>query len=278
MVILYGLVRRWMDDFAAGTMVAGLCCFPSAPVLQVAYTESLSLMLVVLALRALSLRQHGRFVVFAALLAVTRPVLLPLGALSAGVWLVRWYRRRDSPFPLRERVRSGLASGACLMLIGAWPLTAAIVTGDPAAFTTTMSAWPTNKTLGGPEVNWLSLAAANPLTLGGFVAPVLAVVMYAAIRRPARLMPGAWRWWAPLYMVYVLAATKPSNGILRYLLLAMVPLAPLAEPRAPQGKRAERMVQIAIPALFAVAGLVGQYYWVLKVFTIDVDPLMQPFP
>jgi hypothetical protein len=33
-----------------------------------------------------------------------------------------------------------------------------------------------------------------------------------------------------------------------------------------------------MPLLTAVAGLVGQYYWVMNAFTIDHDPTRQPFP
>lgn len=277
-VVLYGMVREWMDDYAATTLVLALCCFPSAPVLQVAYTESMSLLLVVLALRALSHRRHGWFLVWAALLSVTRPLLLPLGLLAAAAWVLRWRQRDKVEFPRRDRVVAAVACSVCIAMVGVWPTVAAVVTRDPSAFTETMAAWPTNKSLGGPAVNWLTLAAAHPAVIGAFVLPVLALVAYAAIRPPARALPVTLRWWAPIYMLYMFAATKPSAGILRYILLAIFPLSPLLEPRTTSGSRADSVMQWLVPVAFAVAGIVGQYYWVMEIFTIDEAPSVQPFP
>lgn len=277
-VVLYGMVRDWMDDYAAATPVLSLCCFPSAPVFQVAYTESMSLLVVVLALRALSTQRHGWFLTCAALLSVTRPLLLPLGLLAAAVWVLRWRRRDVVEFPRRERVIAAVACAVCVAMVGVWPTIAAVATRNPLAFTETMAAWPTNKSLGGPAVNWLTLAVANPAIIGAFVLPVLVLVAYAAVRRTAMALSTTARWWAPIYMVYMFAATKPSAGILRYILLAIFPLAPLLEPRTTSGNRADAVMQWVIPAVLAAAGIVGQYYWVMKVFTIDQSPLVQPFP
>ncbi|WP_457185343.1 hypothetical protein [Nocardioides sp. P5_E3] len=277
-VLLYALVRDRMDEYAAVTLTLALCCFPSAPVLQVAYTESMSLLLVVLALRALSHRSYGWLLVWAALLSVTRPVSLPLALLCSVVWLIRWRNRDDEEFPVRERWVAAASAAACFAMVGIWPAIAAVATRNPTAFTETMAAWPVNKSLGGPAVNWLTLAAMHTLAVGAFVFPVLALVLYSAIRRPTRLLPAAWRWWAPVYMVYILAATKPSAGILRYVLIAVFPLVPLLEPRSSTTSRADAMMQWLVPCLFALAGLVGQYYWVTKIFTIDEAPTLQPFP
>ena len=65
-----------------------------------------------------------------------------------------------------------------------------------------------------------------------------------------------------MYMVYMFAATKPNAGILRYILLAIFPLSPLLEPRTKSGSRADAVMQWLIPATLALAGVVGQYYWV----------------
>jgi hypothetical protein len=276
--LLYSLVRDRMDDYAATTLVLALCCFPSAPVLQVAYTESLALLLVALALRALARREYGWFVGWAVILSVTRPVLLPLAAVCFLVWIIRWRNRRTEEFPQRERWVAGAAGVTCVALTGAWPTIAALATGDATAFTATMAAWPTNKSMGGPSVNWLTLAMTQPAVIGAFVLPVLAIVIYAAVRRPAAALPHAWRWWAPVYMLYILAATKPNAGILRYVLIAIFPLAPLLEPSAQTGKRSDIVLQWSVPLLFAFAGLVGQYYWVTRIFTIDEAPSLQPFP
>jgi hypothetical protein len=266
------LVRRWLDDFAAGTLVLGLCCFPAAPVLQVAYTESMALLVVVLALRALEQRHYGQLVLWAAVLAVTRPVLLPLGLLAGLVWLTRWRRRHHEDFPLGERWRFAAAIACCGALVGAWPLVAGIVTGERSAFTDTMASWPTNKEFGGATVNWLTLTAQEPLAWGLVVLPVLALVLWAAFRRPSRPIPGAVRWWGPVYMLYILAATKPSAGLLRYLLVAIFPTMPFLEPEAAARTRADKVVRLVLVGGLAVAGLVGQYYRVMRIFTIQQAP------
>ena len=276
--LLHGMVRRWLDDFAAGTLVLGLCCFPAAPVLQVAYTESMALLVVVLALRALEQRHYGQLVLWAAVLAFTRPVLLPLGLLAGLVWLARWRRRHDEDFPLAERWRSAAAIACCGALVGAWPLVAGIVTGERSAFTDTMASWPTNKEFGDATVNWLTLTAREPLAWGLVVLPVLALVLWAAFRRPSRPIPGAVRWWGPVYMLYILAATKPSAGLLRYLLVAIFPTMPFLEVEASARTRADKVVRLVLVGGLAVAGLVGQYYWVMRIFTIQQAPDQQTFP
>lgn len=278
LTILYGMVRRWTDDFAAASLVLGLCCFPAAPVMQVAYTESLSLLLVTLAILALVHRRYGWLLVCAALLSVTRPVLLPLALLGSLVWLVRWRRRAEEEFPLRERWIFAATCAASLALVGVWPLTAAIATGEPGAFTDTMAAWPVNDAFGGPLVNWLTLAAGDPLGWGLIVLPVVAMVVWTAVRRPARDLPPAARWWAPVYMLYILAATKPSAGLLRYLLLAIFPMMPLMETAGAAETRADKTVRLLLLGTLVVAGLVGQYYWVTRIFTIDRAPDLQTFP
>ena len=276
MVVLHGMVSARVDQRAATGLVLALCCFPSAPVFQVAYTESLALLLVVLALRALTDRRHGWFLLFAALLSVTRPVLLPLAAVAGIVWLLRWRRRSDVPFAPRERWVSGAAAVACAAMVGAWPAIAAVVTRDPGAFTDTMAAWPANKAMGGAGTNWLTLALDYPALLVLPVLPLLALALYAALRRPARALPPTWRWWGPTYIVYMLVATKPSAGILRYVLLAVFPLAPFLEVSNDDGDRTA--ARRALTAALVCTGLVGQYFWVTEIFTIDEAPVGQLFP
>lgn len=277
-VLLYALVRERMDDFAAVTVVLALCTFPSSPVLQVAYTESMALLFVVLALGALSRRSYGWFMVWAVILSVTRPVLLPLAAVCLLVWWLRWRNRHTVAFPRRERWIAAAAGISCVALTGAWPAIAAISTRDTTAFTATMAAWPTNKSLGGPLVNWLTVAVANPAVIGAFVAPILVITAYAAIRQPASALPSAWRWWGLIYLLYIFAATKPNAGILRYVLIAVFPLVPLLETRSASGRRLDSVMQWVVPLALALAGLVGQYYWVTRIFTIDESPSLQPFP
>jgi hypothetical protein len=276
--LLYGMVRRWLDGFAATSLTLGICCFPAAPVLQVAYTESLALLLVVLAIGALSSRRYGWWLSWSILLAVTRPVLLPLALVGALAWLGRWRRREVEDFPARERWVFAACCATCLAMVGLWPAVATVVTGEPGAFTETMAAWPVNREFGGATVNWLTLSVRDPLGWGIVVVPVVALVAWTALRSSARALPGAARWWAPVYMLYILAATKPSAGLLRYLLVAVFPTMPVLEKRDAPGTGADRVARIVFLAVVSTAGLVGQYYWVTEVFTISNSPEHQLFP
>ncbi|MDR7253779.1 hypothetical protein J2X46_002769 [Nocardioides sp. BE266] len=275
---LYAMVRTRMGDPAAARLVMAVSFFPSAPILQVAYAEGMALLLIVGSLWALAHRRHGWLVGFAALLAVTRPLVLPLALLSGIVWLTRWHRRRDVDFPTRERWTCAAATVACAALAGAWPGIAALVTGEPTAFTDTMAAWPGNEVWGGATTNWLTLSVRYPLALGSFVFVVLALAVFAATRKPARSLPVALRWWGPSYLLYLMVATKPSMGIVRYLLLAIFPLSPLLEPSTPATSRAGAAARWVLPVLLAVAGVVGQYYWITYVFMVDGTSSFQAFP
>jgi hypothetical protein len=278
MVVIYGMVRERLDDHAAKTLVLALCLFPSAPVFQVAYTESMALLFVALALKALTKRAYGWVVVWAALLSVTRPVLLPLAMLIALVWVLRWRRRHVEAFPQRERVVLAMVGFTCMAMVATWPVIAAVVVRDPGAFTDTMASWPINKALGGANVNWLTLTWEYPALLGLLVFPLIAVVVFTALRPGGRSWPTTWRWWAPIYVLYILIATKPSAGILRYMLLAMFPLAPLLRAKpGPSGTPDAVARAVCVIALVGM-GLVGQYFWATEIFTIDRAPDRQILP
>lgn len=264
--LLYALVRGLIGDAAATRLVMAVCFFPSSPIFQVAYSESMALLLVVAALWALAGRRYGWLVVCAALLSVTRPIVLPLALLSGIVWIARWRARDREPFPRRERWIAAVATVVCAGLVGVWPAIAAVATGELGAFSDTMAVWPGNKVWGGAGVSWLTVAVDHPGSVGILVSVVLALALFTALRRGAQSLPVALRWWGPSYLAYMIVATKPSLGILRHLLLAIFPLAPLLEPVAPAESRGARAAQWALPVLLAVAGVVGQYFWITHAF------------
>lgn len=278
---LYAMARARLGGAAATRLVVAVSFFPSAPILQVAYAESMALLLIVAALWSLVHRRYGWLVACAAMLAVTRPLVLPLALLSGVVWLIRWRRRRDVAFPPAERRAAGAATLACAGLAGLWPGIAGVVTGEPTAFTATMAAWPGNEAWGGATTSWLTLSLRYPLALGLLVFVVLALAFFTATRKGARALPVALRWWAPSYLTYIMVATKPSMGIVRYLLLSIFPLAPLLEPmeqRRAGDRRLLAAARWAPPVVVAVAGVVGQYYWIQYVFMVDGTSAFQTFP
>lgn len=278
LVLLHRMVRSRMGDAAATRLVLAISFFPSAAVFQVAYTESMALLLLVLALGALTAGRLGWFVVVAAVLAVTRPLMLPLALVCGLVWVTRWWFRDRVAFERSERVRLALAAASCLALAGLWPLIAALGTGEAAAFTESIASWPGNAELGGAAVNWLTLSVVRPWPIGAIAVTVLAVAVLA-VRRPAvQPLPLAVRWWGPAYLLYMLAVTKPNAGIVRYLLLSILPLAPLLSPQPGEQSRGATTMQWVLTAQLVLVGVIGQYYWVSHVFTIDVAPQRQLYP
>lgn len=276
-LLVYRLLMTRADSFVATTAVLGLCSFPASPILQVAYSESLALLLVVTALVLLTQRRYGWLVVVAFALCLTRPLTLPLAAVIGVHWLVRW-RRSDDLFPVRDRLWAGGAALASAMFMGVWPLIAAVVTGTTDAFTATIAAWPGNSGDQGLLTNWLVLAATGVGPVTVFVLMVLMFLLYAVFRRGSRNLGADVRAWSLIYPVYMLAVTRPNAGVLRYLVLAVGVLWPLPDLVPERESRVQFVVRWAMPILFAIASMVGQYYWVTRIFIINGDPGMQPFP
>lgn len=276
-VLLYALVRRRGDEFGALTIVLALCCFPAAPVFQVAYTEGLTLLLVVVALGFLAGRRYFLFALTTLGLALTRPLMVPLAAVLVVHAFLRFRRRSEDPFPLRERALLTVLTVYLLGLVALWPITAAVLTRTPNAFAGTISAWPGNQGGRGMLTNWLTLAFTVG-AVGLFVAVIILVIAYAVLRPRSSFLGVELRAWSLAYPLYMLALTRPNAGIVRYLLLSVGTVWPLAEVRPEEETRAEVMIRWVFPLLFAVLGLVGQYYWVTRVFTINESPAVQPFP
>lgn len=280
MVLLYRLLLSTAGPFVAGATVACLCAFATAPALQVGYTESLALLLVVLALTALRQRHYGWLLVVATALSLTRAIVLPLAAVIAIHWLVRWRRRSTAdPFPVRERIVAGSAAVTVALLTGLWPAVAGLVTGRADAFVVTQAAWPANQGSQGLLANWFAEAAATP-TLGN-VLPlllILATLLLIVARRPAAAWGVELRWWALVYPLYLLAATRPTPSALRYFMLAVVPLWPFPDPIPAGETRSQRTLRWSLLSFLVALGLVGQYLWVTGVFTISESPETQPYP
>ena len=122
--------------------------FPTAPVLQLAYTESLSLALLLGVLWTL---QRGWYLGTAGLMllvGLARPIAVPL-AVVIGVHLLRQlYRWRRAPAgevgpPIGRGslLRLFVATAAAGAASVAWPVIAWRGTGEPNAYLETMSAW-----------------------------------------------------------------------------------------------------------------------------------------
>jgi hypothetical protein len=258
-VVVFVLVSEVLDRRRALICVALLFSFASAPVFQVAYTESLGLLLVA---TALLLIRRGR------LLAATLPVVLlgftrnlapVLVFVVVACWVVAEVRaRRSGTRPPRWRfaVLGASALGASV----AWPATVAVLTGDADAYTTTLSAWPgfTGSLLRPPWLAALSDSSAATVVVSLFFIGGFATVL--ASRSARAWGVELWSWTVGL-LLFVVATTSATTSIVRYLVLAF-PLGLVLTPPA-DNERTRRVQDLVVLAACAL-GLATQYVWVDK--------------
>lgn len=252
-VALAGLVRR-----VAGTRVGVATALlvsvaPASPIFQMAYTESMALLVLSLALTALVARRYVLAVPAVLLLALTRPIAAPFAAVVLVHAVVRWRRRASDPFPLTQQaavVCLGLASGAASLL---WPTVVGWRTGRGDGYAATMAAW---RSSGEVELFGPTLDMARFL-LGERGGVVLLVVLAAALLLAflgpwARPLGPELRAWALAYPLYLAAVLEPWTSTFRYLLL-LFPLATLL---------AVASRSRAYLASLVAAGLAGTVVWV----------------
>jgi hypothetical protein len=264
-VVLRLLTRVAGRRVAVGAVVL-LCTFPASPVLQIAYSESLALLLLALALWWLVERRYLLCGVAVVALSLSRPVAAPFAVVVLVHVLVRWRAARSGghdPFPPAQRLQVialGLVAAASTLL---WPALVGVVTGVPDAFRLTQGAWrtsgrvePFEQALGIVRLLW---GDSGPwyLLLGVLVLAALVLSPWGR-----RLGPEL-QAWSLAYPAYLLAATEPWTSTFRFLLLAF-PLGAMAAIAA--------RWRWAV-AVLAVAGLLLEVRWVdeLLVFSPPAD-------
>lgn len=273
MVALFTFVRPRMGTFGAAALVSGVMAYVTAPILQVAYTEGLAMLLIVLFLAAVDRRRLGLALTVAVALSLTRPIALPLGVVMGVTILRDWLVERRVATSALVPVKGIVVTGAVFLTVGLWPSVAWAVTGRPKAFFETQASWPVNSGgLGG----WLGdMVRFTPLGLVG-----VAVVLYVALvtsRPSARVWGSELRVWSIAYPLYLIVASRPSPSILRYLMLSIAPLWPFPGLGLAY-VRDNRWLRAVVLGAVIVVGLGMQYLWVRGVFTVAHDPSQQPFP
>lgn len=270
-LLFHRLMRVWLARGAALLATTLFCVAPLSPIYQVAYAESLQLVLLLAALLLLIERWFVPLAFVVTAMALTRPSGLAF-ALALALYAVwRWSRRAIDPFPPRERltvvVVTAVAGGAGL----AWPGIVALLTGDLTGYTDTELAW-RRPYIGAVELvpfapwwqgaQWLFGEVLGPVILIGALALCAAAFALPAMRR----MPVELRCWIVAYAVYLLAVFFPQSSTFRLL----VPLAPVLgavaagalSPRWPRGVRIALAVALVVASVAAQAGWVHIAWWV----------------
>jgi hypothetical protein len=267
-VVALMLLQRVAGRHAGLAGVVLLCAFPSAPTLQIAYSEALGLLLLAVALLWLVNRRYALAAVVVVLLALTRPVVAPFAGVVLVHLLVRWRARRVDPFPTAQRLQVvglGVVSAASSLL---WPAIVGWSTGANLAYAHTQAAWRTSGEVRPFSPTWwiarlLFGDDALLVVLLGTLTYVAIVVSPWGRRVGAELQA-----WLLAYPAYLLAATEPWTSTYRYLLL-MFPLGSVAAGIL----RSRPRLMWAVVVLLALFGLALQVRWVdqLLVFVPPTD-------
>jgi hypothetical protein len=270
MCVLDRMLTPRCGRFVAALTVLAVCCAPAAPILQFAYTESVGLLLVLLALRTLEARHYGRMMIIGAVLALTRPITAPMALVAAAQFVVRWRRREGEAFPRREQVSLALTTVGLAAMAVVWPVVNGLVVGDMSAYAETQRAW--RKVAGDRGDSWLgSLAHGAPT--GRWVVVVLAAGLLVLIAWKARPWTLGTRVWTVVYPLFILATTPATSSILRYLLL----IGPAWWPAPGIGSRVtSTRSRVLLASAVAVVGLTTQYLWLRSYFVITPGSLGHP--
>ncbi|RWZ64791.1 hypothetical protein ELQ92_08230 [Labedella populi] len=262
-LVTYRLFREHLD---AGTALFGVVIFsvaPVAPVFQVAYAESLHLLLLSLALLLLVRRRYGLLMPVVVVMGFTRPSALAFALLLGLHLLVRIVRRDREPFASGELP---LVIGATLLsgLVGlAWPAVAWAVTGSVTAYTDTELAWRS------VYIGYQHLIPFTPWFQGfewwfgrplGWIGVILLVAGFAVAltSRPVRMLGLEVRLWLAAYALYLLAVFFPQSSTFRLL----VPFFPFAGAIAVPRSRVYRTTVV-------MGSIALQWLWLLVAWRVD---------
>ncbi|MBI4939413.1 MAG: hypothetical protein HY830_01545 [Actinobacteria bacterium] len=252
-VVLRSLMAPLVGDRLALWTVVLFCCYPAAPVLQFAYTESVGVLLLVSVLWCLQRHRYLLAVPVVLLVGVARPIGVSL-AVVVGLHVLRvlWRHRVEPVAPSRVAAMFATTAAACAAAL-VWPVVAWLGTGERAAYTDTMSAWRV-----GHEMHvftpWITISR---YVLGYWVGPLVLALCVVALATwvlagSSRFIGFDLRVWCLAYVGYLLAVLDPFTSLARYLLL-LFPLGALLASASPSG---------AYRRALALAFLAGQVVWV----------------
>jgi hypothetical protein len=242
--------------------VALLSTSASAPVLQVAYTESAALLGVATVLWTVQRRRYALAALAVVAVGLTRAVALPLAAVVVvhGISRLRAARRSDEPheqvFPRRSRVAVGGLAVLAVAAGFAWPMITERVTGVPGAYELTQGAWRGRGEVV-PLLPWLDVAR---WLFHGWAIPVLALLAALTVVGLAspwlRLMGAELHAWVVAYLLYLVGVLEPGTSLVRFAILAFPAWGALAV-RVLYSRRPRTWTWILV-----LLGLVGQVAWV----------------
>jgi hypothetical protein len=255
-VVMGLLLRDRVGPRVALAAIAVYAASPVSPSFQIAYTESLAILLLCGFLWAIGRERWIITAGLALLIGLSRAMALPLAVVAVVAVFLRWRRRRADPITAREgwSVLSALtACGAAGLL---WPLIVSVGVGSPVAYTETMGAWSVG---GSVELlrPWLEYVATPWNAVQ--VAVALTIIVAMTIGPWAAGLGTELRIWTLAYTGYLILVDAPSTSLFRHLL----PLFPLTVVLIGGGWRDRRPRWLGFRTGFLIVlGLAGQVWWV----------------
>ena len=276
-LVIYLLFREFAGRRTAMWGVIFVSTFPVSPILQVPYAESLNLLLLASSLLLVVRRHYFTAIPVVLLMCLSRPTGVPFAAMLGLLFLWRlWQRFREAPMALPAVGTAGhagkatdptstrsLVSLAVLVFATglaalAWPAIAWAVTGDPAAYTRTETAWRGHDLV--PFKPWFDTGRMLFGPVLGVLAPFVftGVFVLVMMSRPVRAIGMELRLWCACYMGYLLVFLHPQTSTFRMLL----PLFPLALGAALLSKsKAYRGTVVAMFILLQIVWVVWLWAW-----------------
>lgn len=258
-VLMAKLLAPRVGALAAICGVAVLASAPPSPTLQMAYTESLAMVLLCGLLLALERRRWSMAAALALTLGLARPVAAPLALVALVVVLQRWRGRREAGVERREWISMGALVLACAASGALWPLLTWFMTGERNAYTATMGAWRASHEVV-PFQPWWGVATYLFGSPWGVLAVIaLVITMTALIAGPWAARLGAvLTTWCAAYGLYLFATLDPWSSTYRYLLL-FFPLTTVIIGGA--WRRGPSRFMVPLTVAVVVLNLAGQLYW-----------------
>ncbi|MBM6405961.1 hypothetical protein JQN72_17095 [Phycicoccus sp. CSK15P-2] len=256
--VAVGVLGRWLHGVgsaaAALAAVVALLAWPASPVFQLAYTEGLAVLLLVLSWMFVTKERDGWAVVCILALSLTRGLALPLcAAVATHLWTTGRLRPGHHP-----RGAVGVLAAAVVGVL-LWPVLAGVLAGDVGVYWSSHVAFAPD----GLPQSVLEAGLRHP-EIAVLVVLFLAMTTILAVKLLPEWTPPVVRWWCAVYPVYLVVGSLVTPSIVRYLLL-LFPLGLAAVPLA------RRRWAVAVAALVLVLGQVGAWWWVEEFVPLGGD-------
>lgn len=257
MCLVYKMLVPEVGRFTATLTVLALSSAPASPIFQTAYTESLALLLLVIALRGLQTRRYVLFAVAGLGLSLTRAIVLPLAFIAGWEYLRRRREEALDPAQRRRLLYSGLIVAVSSLI---WPAVVAVATGHADAYWTTQKAWAT--VAGNNADSWL-VSMPHSASRALFIIAILVLLAAVCLRAS---WPQVLRMWPVPYALFILAVTPATASALRFSLLLVAPMWPAPEwSRRLTSHLGRSLLGLSVLAI----GLALQWWWLRTYFVID---------